>query len=37
MFSSLGHKVVDLHRTAIGELWLEDLGLERETALICRV
>ena len=33
MFSSLGHKVVDLHRTAIGELWLEDLGLREGDCL----
>ena len=33
MFSSLGHKVIDLHRTAIGELWLEDLGLREGDCL----
>ena len=33
MFSSLGHKVIDLHRTAIGDLWLEDLGLREGDCL----
>ena len=33
MFASLGHQVVDLHRTAIGELWLEDLGLREGDCL----
>lgn len=27
MLASLGHEVVDLHRAAVGELWLEDMGL----------
>ena len=33
MFSSLGHKDIDLHRTANGDLWLEDLGLREGDCL----
>ena len=33
MFSSVGHQVIDLHRTAIGELWLEDFGLREGDCL----
>lgn len=28
MLASLDHKVLDLHRAAVGDLWLEDMGLD---------
>ena len=33
MLSSLGHEVTDLHRAAIGELWMEDMGLREGDCL----
>ena len=33
MLSALGHQVTDLHRAAIGELWMEDLGLREGDCL----
>ena len=33
MLSALGHQVTDLHRAAIGELWMDDLGLREGDCL----